>query len=250
MLSNFIDYFASIGAAEQQALLDGIAEFGADFLFPPLPDDWPKDRGQEMAIHSGFGPYDKAMHGGCPGGPDKRFLSGLGPRYLGIKDVSRLAEKRGWLKSSELHTQSPRTDLLPDIKVMKPAKKSLLTKLIDRCLKQLLNGEIEKGSFYCGFIGSSKVSIEFDPDPRLGNQLVYDVKVENNHHLLDLGLFSNRRHHEMPYETLWCQSTFGWDYLTEENAERSIELLPQLIVYLVQLADRVNELAINAVKDR
>jgi len=33
--------------------------------------------------------------------------------------------------------------------------------------------------------------------------------------------------------------TYGWDYLTEENAPRSIDLLCERIVYLARLRERI-----------
>jgi hypothetical protein len=46
----------------------------------------------------------------------------------------------------------------------------------------------------------------------------------------------------MSYEAMWSQPG-GWDYLTEENAERSIDFLPELVDYLESLAARVNKYA-------
>jgi len=46
----------------------------------------------------------------------------------------------------------------------------------------------------------------------------------------------------MSYESLWSQAG-GWDYLTEENAARTIDLLPELVEYLISLTDRVAGLA-------
>ena len=40
------------------------------------------------------------------------------------------------------------------------------------------------------------------------------------------------------YEALWGANT-GWDYLTEENAARSIDLLDELLLRLVRLFERV-----------
>jgi hypothetical protein len=41
----------------------------------------------------------------------------------------------------------------------------------------------------------------------------------------------------LSYELLWGQPG-GWDYLTEENAARSIDLLPDLIDTLAHLLQR------------
>ena len=42
----------------------------------------------------------------------------------------------------------------------------------------------------------------------------------------------------MSFESLWSQPG-GWDYLTEENASRSIELLPELVDHLILLTERI-----------
>lgn len=45
----------------------------------------------------------------------------------------------------------------------------------------------------------------------------------------------------LTYETLWGTNT-GWDYLTEENAGRSIDLLDQLLVSIAGLIERIARL--------
>ena len=42
----------------------------------------------------------------------------------------------------------------------------------------------------------------------------------------------------LSYESLWSQPG-GWDYLSEENAARSIDILPELVEYLIQLPERI-----------
>jgi hypothetical protein len=46
-----------------------------------------------------------------------------------------------------------------------------------------------------------------------------------------------RSHGALSYELLWGQPG-GWDYLTEENAARSVNLLPELIDELARLLQR------------
>jgi hypothetical protein len=46
-----------------------------------------------------------------------------------------------------------------------------------------------------------------------------------------------RSHGTLSYELLWGQPG-GWDYLTEENAARSVNLLPELIDELARLLQR------------
>jgi hypothetical protein len=82
-------------------------------------------------------------------------------------------------------------------------------------------------------MGGSKITVWVDFNSRLG-QLVYGVSVINGEHTIKFS--------RLFYERLW-DANLGWDYLTEENAARSIDLLVELVVYLTNLADRVNRLA-------
>jgi hypothetical protein len=42
----------------------------------------------------------------------------------------------------------------------------------------------------------------------------------------------------LSYEMLWGMNT-GWDYLTEENAARSIDLLDRLLIRFAVLVERI-----------
>jgi hypothetical protein len=52
------------------------------------------------------------------------------------------------------------------------------------------------------------------------------------------GLFAQRA----TYEVFWGTNV-GWNYLTEENAARSIDLLDELLLRLAQLFARVRDLS-------
>jgi hypothetical protein len=109
-----------------------------------------------------------------------------------------------------------------------------LRKLVDAALKPLLPEKEGGGNFlYSGPLGSSVASVWVDFGSIMG-QICYGVSVTNTPHTI--------RMRRLSFETLWFQHG-GWDYLTEENAEHAITLLPELIKYLVRLADRVNEVA-------
>jgi hypothetical protein len=47
----------------------------------------------------------------------------------------------------------------------------------------------------------------------------------------------------LTYDALWGMNT-GWDYLTEENAERSIDLLDRQLVVLATLFERIAALPV------
>src|SRR5262249_42423592 len=130
----------------------------------------------------------------------------------------------------------PRADLVPDKNDIRPAKTPLLRKRVDAVLGPLLpEKEKQKGGdcLYSGRWGNGVASAWVDFGSIMG-QLRYGVSVTNTPHTI--------RMRRVSFEALWFQHG-GWDYLTEENAERCIALLPELIEYLVHLADRVNEVA-------
>jgi hypothetical protein len=43
----------------------------------------------------------------------------------------------------------------------------------------------------------------------------------------------------LSYELLWSQPG-GWDYLTEENAARSVDHFAELVEYLIEMAERID----------
>jgi hypothetical protein len=236
---SLLDYYASLDAGEQQSLLDGLAWFGSAAFFPT---DGPTGQARvaEMQAHPGFGPYYRTMNS------SSEFRTGL--RYADVKMVvgmSRCQEIRdaGGLESyyrnlgvSDQALQ-PRSDFLPDKNNIRPAKAPLLRKLADAVLKPRLPEKEKHGGgnfLYTGPLGSGVASVWVDFGSSFMGQLRYGVSVTNTPHTV--------RMRRLSFESLWCQHG-GWDYLTEENAERCLALLPELIDYLVRLADRINDAA-------
>jgi hypothetical protein len=113
-----------------------------------------------------------------------------------------------------------------------------LRKLVDAALKRLFAPKKEtlgRGEHkYSGLLENSMVTVWVDLGSTFAGQLRYGVSVANDKHSV--------KPFRLSYESLWCQHG-GWDYLTEENAERAIDLLPELVTYLATLVDRVNALA-------
>jgi hypothetical protein len=229
-----LDYFASLGPAEQQSLLDGIAYFGTGGL---IPSEAPRgnERISQMSEHPGFGPYYTTMRSPGP------FAGGY--RYTGVKTISQMANcaeiggLEGWLKGFSGLALEPRRDLLPDIGCLKPAQAPVLRKQVGAVLKQrgfVAEKKTPRGgdNKYTTARGNSRLTVSLDFGSYMG-QLCYGVSVANDLHTLKIA--------RLTYESLWGQHG-GWDYLTEENAVRSIELLPELVDYIACLADRVNGL--------
>lgn len=235
-LFSLLDYYESLNGAGQHALLDGLARFGSDLFFP-TGTSVGQARLAEMKAHPGFGPYYQAMNS------SGTFRTGV--RYTDVKmlvSLSRCEEIQdaggldGYYRNLGVPERAMklRSDLLPDAHNVRPAKPPLLRKLADAALRPLLPEKEKQGGgnfLYTGPLDGAAVSVWLDLTPGFMGQLRYGVSVTHTPHTIRCRRFS--------YESLWCQHG-GWDYLTEENAERSVALLPELITYVAQLAGRVS----------
>jgi hypothetical protein len=224
----FLDYFAGLAAAERTALLDALARFGVRFFFLRPGDVQPE-------IAPALARYREAKDG--PGGKG-------GTRYMDVKMLcmdKSLREPGNYHESwrqnfTPLHFQ-PRADLLPDLSHLKAAKAPLLRKLVNAVLTSRfpLRKEKQPGGAckYVGPHGNGELTVWVDLGSRLG-QLRYEVILKDAAHRVPAP--------RLAYELLW-DAYLGWDYLTEENAERSLDFFPEQVVYLANLAERVNGLA-------
>jgi hypothetical protein len=215
----FLDYFAALDPADREALLDALALRGETLFFP----------GRDRTFPSAPA-FDRYWKAATTPGP---FWGGF--RYTDVKMLSALAkcpeeEGLGMVRqnASGLALQ-PRPDLLPDMSQLRPAKAPLLRKLVDAALKRsgfardkgATRGELK-------YDAPSGASIRLDFGSYMG-QLCYTVTTPA----------APVRVARLSYEMLWGQPG-GWDYLTEDNAERAIELLPELIGCVVDLAEQMN----------
>ncbi len=222
----FIDYFQSLGFPEQQLLLDGVAEYGVAGGF--------HNNEQEMKLHPGFGPYLQAIQNPSP------FFTGW--RYLDITLTSKWRSKPPafLFKGQESGlSMEPRMDLLPEVSKFKLPQESLILKLVDVYIGKLLKTRgLQSEGFhtYTGFLDSRNITFTAHFNPG-GRTQTFRWRVRVTGFQYPPGIFQ----WDMPYERLWCQPC-PWNYLTEENAERSIQLLPELVVYLSQLAERIDRL--------
>jgi hypothetical protein len=130
----FLDYFANLATAEQELLLDALAESGAMAFMPP---------GVQKLNAIGTVDAPEPLARMCeirnrPGGKG-------GTRYTDLKMLSADPALRepgmyhaSWREHlTELHFQ-PRSDLLPDLGQLKPAKAPLLRKLVNAVLTKTL----------------------------------------------------------------------------------------------------------------
>lgn len=230
----FLDYLNGLESAEQGALLDALAHFNTAVFFPELAGSEVAERQQ----HPVFGPFLEAMAFRGFGG---------GYRYTPVKLLAGIAKDQavggleGWIKNfgfTGLELQ-PREDLLPNLDCLKPIAPARLRKLIDKALATLFKAQKTKLASdhlrYEGVLGTAtiKVDLLFAPaGPGRPRQLQY---------LLRIFLGGDFTWGYANYEGLWSLPC-NWDYLTEENAPRSIDLLAELVTYLTGLAGRVRDL--------
>ena len=234
-----LDHLTTLSPADLAPPLDGLARLAALHFFPaPLIAN----------AHEHLRTTDPA----CP-----RFFAAMrapafayGLRYLGLRmaraalndpeSVAHMAVTR-----SKLDFQ-PRDDLPEplvgrmDIHDIQTAKAPLLRKLLNQMLTKRLATKAQKRPggeiVYEGMIGnvSLRISIIFS---NLYAQMHYAVTWSMRERTLSAV--------RLNYEALWGVNT-GWDYLTEENAARSIGLLDQLLVRLAQLFERISALPMQA----
>jgi hypothetical protein len=226
-----LDYYPTLDTAEQHALLDALARFGARMFHPSQK----VDEYQELERLPAYARYQAASKGPA---------AKCGTRYIAVKsmdaymcDPANFAEIRSQL--TPLNFQ-PRPDLLPDLDSLKSAKAPLLRKLVDESLRRLFSPDkkkVEKEKLaggtckYLGVVGTSTVRVEVDFGSRMG-QVCYSVGVLNSEGKLKF---------PCTYEYLWG-APGGWDYLTEENAPRCIDFLAEQVEHLVSLIEKARDL--------
>jgi len=145
-----------------------------------------------------------------------------------VPKIKEFGGYEGWIEKTQRAWISalafqPREDLLPDVSCLVPAKAPELRKLV-KCalLARGFTAVATKGAEH-EYVHPSGLPVHVDFGSRMG-QLCYWVS--------DI-----RSHGTLSYELLWGQPG-GWDYLTEENASRSIDLLPELVDELARLLQR------------
>ena len=164
-----------------------------------------------------------------------------GTRYTDIKTLAAdhsfwdlNAYDPSWRERLTPRHFQPLPDLLPALTDLKAAKAPLLRRLCDQALSGSFGLKRQKmagGSKYCGSIHGCEVTVRIDFGSMLG-QLCYSVTVTQAGERLLIPQIS--------YEMLW-DVTRGWDYLTEENAARSVELLAEQVAHLTRLGEELGE---------
>jgi hypothetical protein len=221
-----IDYFGSLSTDDQSDLL-GVLALRGSALVDPNPTRLPPSA-------PAFDRYWKTVTSPGP-------FSG-GYRYCDVKTLAaipRMAEfgsyadwieqtQRPWISERALE---PRQDLLPSLECLTPARGPGLRKLVKAALQARgFTAERGKGSEH-QYVSPAGAIVRVDFGSYLG-QLVYHVSAA----------CGATRIVRLSYESLWSQPG-GWDYLTDENAARSVEHLAGLVEYLIHLPERINRQA-------
>jgi hypothetical protein len=225
----FLDYFAGLGEAEREALLDALTDSAALAFGPPTMPIL----NQRGTVDAPPGLASMVEARNCP-------AAMWGTRYTDLKMLSAnpsMREPGGYHESwrarlTPLHFQ-PRPDLLPDIREMKAAKAPLVRKLVKTALTESLGVRVEKMpggvNKFTGRCGDCDVTVRVDFGGML-SQLGYTVTLKSTAGQ-PLAL-------QISYERLWA-TTGRWDYLTEENAPRCIAFFAEQLAYLADLTQRL-----------
>lgn len=228
----FLDYFEAQAPSDRGALLDVAARLGAmKFLPPPLISrEYQELRTNDPA----YVRFWAAMQ-------SERFAHGY--RYQGVKMTRMMARDPDTVaavaKIRAALDWQPRDDppaaLVPDpdLRHLNPAKAPPLRKLVKQAFTRLFAAEAKKlpggETGFTGAIDGTNLTVWVDFGS-MSAQLRYGVSIPDEQHRIFVSRLS--------CEDLWI-TNLGWDYLTEENAAASIDLLGEQIVYLAGLTNRI-----------
>lgn len=226
-----LDYLATLSSDELAALLDAQARVAALHFFPgPLI----VSAFEELRLSAPIMRRAEAWQAPA-------FSYGL--RYCDLRmaramlrdaeSLRHMAQTRAALDFTPRDDPPPALLGTTAIRDVETAKAPLLRKLLNPMLRSRLGARPSKrpgGELaYEGAIGDVplRLSIIFS---NMYGQMHYGVTWS----MRERNLSAQR----LNYETLWGTNT-GWDYLTEDNAARSIDLLGELLLRLARLAERV-----------
>lgn len=224
----FLDYFATLALGDRESLLDALAESASVAFASP-------------------GARDAAVAPALARMRELRAAPGSkgGTRYSDTKMLSAQKSLRspdGYHESwrtrfTPLHFQ-PRTDLVPSLDDLAPAKAALVRKLVTARLIKWLGWAPEKlpGGVLklLGTAAPYEAVLRIDFGGSL-SQLGYTITLRRPH---DQSLAFV----QLSYERLWDIGG-RWDYVTEENATRSVEFFAEQMLHLAWLAGEIEAVA-------
>ncbi|OAI54361.1 hypothetical protein AYO44_03575 [Planctomycetaceae bacterium SCGC AG-212-F19] len=221
----FLDHFASLSPVEQSELTAVLADWSSyHFSGTPLP----ASTYQQFARATAF--------------PDR--AEGL--RYTGVTLLAGLAKGvshgglAGWLQMRGITglALQPPENLLRDIGDLFPVKIPTLRRLVKTAFAKLFaphEREIGDGNWrYEGMLASSSLQVLIGYSGKMGRpQLKYQIEVRGKGQVIAAP--------NVCFESVLGAGFGWWDYLTQENAERSVGLLCELVEYVARLPERLPE---------
>jgi hypothetical protein len=221
----FLDHFASLDASKQAELAAILSDWSSyKFVQIPLPT-------------STYEQFTRAT--AFPGRTD-------GLRYTGVTLLAGLAQGAshggldGWCEMRRitgLALQPPET-LLRDRADLVPVKTPTLRNLVKSAFAKLFAPqaqEIGDGYWrYEGTLAGSSLRVLIRFAGKMGRpQLRYEVEARGKGRVIAAPNFC--------FESVLGAGFGTWDYLTQENAARSVELLCELVEYVARLPERLPE---------
>ena len=169
---------------------------------------------------------------------------GQGLRYTGVNLLAGLGKTEshgglaGWLQRTGITglAAQPPENLVRDIGDIVPVKIPTLRRLVKTAFAQLFAAnarDIGSESWcYEGMLGACSLRVLIRYSGKMGRpQLAYQVQVRCKERALTAP--------NLCFESVLGVGFGGWDYLTQGNAERSVELLGELVEYVAKLPERL-----------
>ncbi|HEV3386968.1 MAG TPA: hypothetical protein VG097_19275 [Gemmata sp.] len=219
----FLDHFASLNAVEQSELKSVLAE-------------WSSYRLEGVAIPIPISEkFSRAT--AVPG-----LIGGV--RYTGVNMLAGLANNvgskglEGFFRQQGvvgLSLQFPE-NLVRNHEDLIPVEITVLRQLVQRKFTSFFQPEIKEVEddiwWYTGTLANSTLRVQIRYSAKMGvPQLKYQIEMQGN------GLMIAAP--DVCFESILGVGFGRWDYLTQENAERSVDLLCELVDYVARLPERI-----------
>lgn len=225
----FLDHYTSLDSAAQAALLEILVDWSSYGLIEPPPNPvWQQ--------------YSNAVT--LPG-------IGTGVRYTGVNLLAGLMKDASHNGLEDFYRKQGVTglamilpkELISDLSMIIPVRIPTLRRMVKSAFTRLFSAEIsDLGSEilrYEGELNECRIRVQIRYSARMGRpQLEYGTEVH--------GKGRSIRTPSLCFESLLGVGFGRWDYITEENAERSVQLLAELVQWVARLPDRLpSDLTLN-----
>lgn len=219
----FLDDFAALSPSDQSVLAAMLADWSSYKL---SGDPIPPSVAEQFTRATCF----------------RHLAEGL--RYTGVNLLAGLAKDErngglaGWLQKTGITglAAQPSENLVREIGDLVPVKIPTLRRLVKSAFAQLFAPtarDIDSETwFYEGVLGQSSLKVVIRYSGRMGRpQLAYQVQVQCKERALMAP--------DLCFESVLGVGFGRWDYLTPDNAERSVDLLGELVEYVAKLPERL-----------